>query len=74
MCYIPAAAFLQGLDCFAVQGEEYALALKKLGATPIRMIAPGVFLEMILPGSIFIQGNKRKSRPLFFSRLFPWTY
>jgi methyl-accepting chemotaxis protein len=79
--YILVAAFLQGRsaasfepDCFAVQGEEYARALKKLGSAPIKMLALSVLLELSLLGSIFIQGEKAGIQaeiktPLFLAAL-----
>jgi methyl-accepting chemotaxis protein len=43
---------------FAVQGEDYARALEKLGSTPVKMIAFGVLLDLVFLGLIFIQGEK----------------
>jgi hypothetical protein len=68
--YILLAAFLQGRnaasfdpDRFAVQGEEYLAALKKLGSIPIRMIAQSVLLDLVFLGAIFIQGEKVGIQP-----------
>ncbi|MDR1900115.1 MAG: methyl-accepting chemotaxis protein, partial [Treponema sp.] len=41
---------------FAVSGEAYAAALKKIGAVPVKMIAFLTVLENILLGGIFVQG------------------
>jgi methyl-accepting chemotaxis protein len=58
----------------AVQGEEYAAALKKLGATPVKMIAFCVILEFVFLGLIFMQGEKAgiaadARTPLFLATL-----
>jgi methyl-accepting chemotaxis protein len=41
---------------FTASGEDYAAALKKIGAVPIRMIALLAVLENVLLAGLFIQG------------------
>jgi methyl-accepting chemotaxis protein len=79
--YIILTGFLPGRSavffdeaCFASQGEDYELALKRLGSTPIKMIAFSVLLDLAFLGSIFIQGEKAGIQneikaPLFLAAL-----
>jgi methyl-accepting chemotaxis protein len=60
--------------CFAVPGEAYVRALKKLGAVPVKMIALTVLFDLAFLGLIFMQGEKVGIRqeihiPLFFAAL-----
>jgi methyl-accepting chemotaxis protein len=57
---------------FAVSGEAYVQALKKLGSTPVKMIAFNVLSELAFLGLIFIQGEnagiqRETAVPLFFA-------
>jgi methyl-accepting chemotaxis protein len=81
LAYIVLVVFLMGRNGtlfdparYAVQGEDYARALEKLGSTPVKLIALGVLLDLAFLGLIFIQGEKAGIRqeikiPLFLGAL-----